>query len=559
MQQSDTPAMQELSQCPFWVLWEPVPSKVPGKKPAKVPKSVSRDNIDITLKKNWKQYDFLACTSINLSWPGGLGFVLDKSNPYCGIDIDNCVDPKTKEIQPHAKKAIKHFDSYWEYSWSGTGIHILIKARLEGKGIRSQGTYEIYDHERYFVTTGNWGEGPDSIQSRQYELDSYLKEYFTDKVETEKPKEWKGVGDFVFDRDAEPPKDKFDALADNNKKFKKTWHKALNENELDDRTPSGYDFQIVIMTLQAGWRPQEVYNTVIAFRRKWCVGDEKAFMKIAPKDAGGRDDYFVNTFNKAKSLVDKNQDPTFFNIEKAVAEGSDSALQRFNEITKLNLEGIVQRGLPSTYLVLIKGEKIPIGTAKDLHSAHHFGTVLYDYTGRLLEPRVKKRWHELCQLIHKFAIKDMSNEFKKNFQSLELVRHYLEKRPPATGSDWPDAAVGRQPFIKDFSVYINKENFKNHLAYQLDIRMGMNEVSCMLDEAGFKNKTISITTGKNKTTQRGCWGIDVRIMSNDYYFSGNGASGNGEDDMAGGTGDKGGEQVREQEHNDLQSNESGGS
>ena len=53
----------------------------------------------------------------------GIGFELRA--PYCGIDIDDCIDADTGEISTEAQGIIEIMDSYTEKSPSGTGIHIL--------------------------------------------------------------------------------------------------------------------------------------------------------------------------------------------------------------------------------------------------------------------------------------------------------------------------------------------------------------------------------------------------------------------------------------------------
>jgi hypothetical protein len=39
-----------------------------------------------------------------------------------GIDLDGCIDPATKKVLPWAKAIIKRFNTYAEYSPSGTGV-----------------------------------------------------------------------------------------------------------------------------------------------------------------------------------------------------------------------------------------------------------------------------------------------------------------------------------------------------------------------------------------------------------------------------------------------------
>jgi len=83
----------------------------------------------------------------------GVGFVLTEDDPYVIIDLDHVIDPDTGEIQPWAQTIIDRMHSYTEVSQSGTGIHIIVRAKKPG-GKCKHGNVEIYDHKRYFGLTG---------------------------------------------------------------------------------------------------------------------------------------------------------------------------------------------------------------------------------------------------------------------------------------------------------------------------------------------------------------------------------------------------------------------
>ncbi len=61
---------------------------------------------------------------------------------------------------------------------SGTGVHILVKAKLPGRGQRN-GTMEVYDAGRYFTMTGSHISGtPLKIADRERELNELTREQF---------------------------------------------------------------------------------------------------------------------------------------------------------------------------------------------------------------------------------------------------------------------------------------------------------------------------------------------------------------------------------------------
>jgi len=105
----------------------------------------------------------------------GIGFVFTASDPYAGVDLDNCRDSETGEIAEWGLVIIRALDSYTEVSPSGTGVHIIVRGRLPGgKGRRialSGGNIEMYSRGRYFTFTGNRVEGtPTDIRDCHTEL-----------------------------------------------------------------------------------------------------------------------------------------------------------------------------------------------------------------------------------------------------------------------------------------------------------------------------------------------------------------------------------------------------
>ena len=112
----------------------------------------------------------------------GVGFVFSETDPFVGIDVDDCVNG---EIDAEIKKLVEACNSYTEKSPSGTGIHILVKGKLQAGG-RRNGNVEVYDSKRFFTVTGNHlSETPDTIadgtKAIRYLFDGPLAPDFTDE------------------------------------------------------------------------------------------------------------------------------------------------------------------------------------------------------------------------------------------------------------------------------------------------------------------------------------------------------------------------------------------
>ena len=88
----------------------------------------------------------------------GIGFVFSKDDPYCGIDLDDCMDGDGQPVA-EAQAILDLFDSYAEVSPSGRGVKVWIRGSLVGRGRRTSRVagfkeLEVYDKGRYFTVTG---------------------------------------------------------------------------------------------------------------------------------------------------------------------------------------------------------------------------------------------------------------------------------------------------------------------------------------------------------------------------------------------------------------------
>lgn len=97
----------------------------------------------------------------------GVGFVFTATDPWTGVDIDDCRDPETGKLGAWAETIVQDLDSYAEVSPSGTGVKIIVMAEVPGTATR-RNKIEIYSHSRYFTLTGRrLPKVPKDVQARQ--------------------------------------------------------------------------------------------------------------------------------------------------------------------------------------------------------------------------------------------------------------------------------------------------------------------------------------------------------------------------------------------------------
>jgi hypothetical protein len=103
----------------------------------------------------------------------GVGFVFTEADPFCGIDLDDCLDPTTFEVEPWAAEIVEAFQTYAEISPTSTGVKLFARGRVPPGGNRKDDAHvEMYHRRRYFAVTGHrFGRTPSVVGERQQALD----------------------------------------------------------------------------------------------------------------------------------------------------------------------------------------------------------------------------------------------------------------------------------------------------------------------------------------------------------------------------------------------------
>ena len=143
MTTAQTQNIRDLRQ---WVCWR---SEERDGKTTKIPYSpITGRRASSTNPDTWGDYPEAVKARKERDFDG-LGFVFTESDPFCGVDLDACVDPRTGEIASWASEIVRELDSYTEYSPSSMGLHVLLRAKLP-PGRNRKDRIEIYDRCRNF-------------------------------------------------------------------------------------------------------------------------------------------------------------------------------------------------------------------------------------------------------------------------------------------------------------------------------------------------------------------------------------------------------------------------
>lgn len=150
----------EMKALPNWICWEAVPDERSHSGISKKPiNPLTGGNAQSNNPSTWSDFDTAVNASKNYA---GIGFMFSNSD-FFGVDLDDMPNDIADFRNGGANNIVAEFvntlQSYAEYSQSGAGIHIICKGKLPKGGRRKKhdfGGFEMYEHGRFFVMTGDY-------------------------------------------------------------------------------------------------------------------------------------------------------------------------------------------------------------------------------------------------------------------------------------------------------------------------------------------------------------------------------------------------------------------
>ena len=168
----------ELKAVSQWVCWK---YAMQNGKQSKLPIDCKTGNVTSATSCE-SFYTFEEAVAFFTANPGkvsGIGFVFTRDDSFSGVDLDDCRDPQTGEIQPKEAEIIRSLNSYAEVSPSGTGVKIFVRGKLPAGSRSRKDKIEVYSDKRYFTVTGQkLPDVPSTVEDRQEELLSLYEDVF---------------------------------------------------------------------------------------------------------------------------------------------------------------------------------------------------------------------------------------------------------------------------------------------------------------------------------------------------------------------------------------------
>ena len=171
----------DLKTLPRWVLWRNMRKKKPNGEFvwAKVPFTANNTHASSTNAATWCTFDE-AADALLMGDYDGLGIVL--GGDLHGIDLDDCRDPETGELNEFAKEVVERVHGYAEVSPSGTGLKIFCNTNLDGSRTKKEVGVELYKDGRYFTVTGQVLAGRAGYSSGVQDLNWLVEKVWSEQL-----------------------------------------------------------------------------------------------------------------------------------------------------------------------------------------------------------------------------------------------------------------------------------------------------------------------------------------------------------------------------------------
>jgi primase-polymerase (primpol)-like protein len=161
-----------------WVLWRWTWVEEKDGKPGrwtKVPHDPRTGrNASSTEPSTWAPFAVALAAYQKGGWDG-IGYVFSIDDPFAGIDLDDCYDEETGQVDEWASDLLGALNSYTDLSPTSTGCKVFVRGRKPGERCKKKyagGEVEVYDRGRFFTVTG-WrlDSSPVVVADRQEALE----------------------------------------------------------------------------------------------------------------------------------------------------------------------------------------------------------------------------------------------------------------------------------------------------------------------------------------------------------------------------------------------------
>lgn len=298
---------------------------------------------------------------------------------------------------------------------------------------------------------------------------------------------WESIAaGLALDQAADPPLRLYRALCANVPLFTRTYERRRQHQETWSQ--SEYDMAIASYTVAAGWTPQQCADAIIASRRDFGDGAEKAL----------RPDYCARAIARARTGHDQADAITALVDESASQEPAgpderEDIRRHVAQLLKLDVARWLQHNREhSRYtLVLGDGREIAIGPVAHVNSNDRFNDAIVE-AGYPSIPVMKRQvWRAVVSALTRIAELTESEDATRAGSVRDWLGSYLVNLRDETPEELWKVIRERQPFYRDGRVYIHARELRKHIVGAAMEKTEVADLTDALRAAGFTRQKVN--------------------------------------------------------------------
>lgn len=167
-----------LQRLPQWAVWKAFPGGDTGWHPRPVAPATRPEVTPARMAEEGATFE-AAVAALAAGSFAGVGIFLHEDDPVTVVVLEEAVTPGGIALTPEAARVVERLGSYTEFTPSGRGIQIFVRAVLPPGGRRREG-WEMRDAACFLPVTGRiWPGAPaDDLVDRQREIEALHAEAF---------------------------------------------------------------------------------------------------------------------------------------------------------------------------------------------------------------------------------------------------------------------------------------------------------------------------------------------------------------------------------------------
>jgi len=286
---------------------------------------------------------------------------------------------------------------------------------------------------------------------------------------------------------AEFPFMMWEALMENDPKFKRSWNR--NRPDLIDQSQSSYDMSLATLASNAGWNAVDVAAMLRTHREKYGSSDDPKLQ---------RTDYYERTIERATTVMTEAEAKITVGLEEGDSAKALEGLSEMFGIGEIRIKKFL--GTPHTYRMESPAGDVTIGVIDNITNQRKFRNAVADATRVWIEGVDKAVWDKKVVKAILEALEEVDTGEASHPVHLITgwVFEYLHGKTVHT--QWEDGFEVNEPFIKEGKTFLRLQELKLFLITKGE-RLTVNDMAQFLQIFGARPRRLNGHVGGRRTSK----------------------------------------------------------